>query len=112
MRYVYDDGGRASAGFKGTAGDCVCRAITIASGRPYSEVYKRVAEGNAAQRITKRQRRKTNNGKTARNGICTQRKWFKNYMRKLGFEWVRTMKGGEGCKVHLKDGEIPMGRLW
>src|SRR5262245_46562233 len=29
--FVYDDGGRAAAGFKGKAGDCVCRAIALAT---------------------------------------------------------------------------------
>lgn len=36
----YDDGGRAQAGYKGKAGDCICRAIAIACDRPYAEVYK------------------------------------------------------------------------
>jgi hypothetical protein len=61
--------------------------------------------------VTKRQRRKTNNGKTARAGIYTQRKWFKDYMREIGFDWTPTMKVGSGCQVHLRDGELPMGRL-
>jgi hypothetical protein len=39
MEFVYDDGGRAAAGFKGSTGDCVVRAIAIASGKPYREVY-------------------------------------------------------------------------
>ena len=40
MTWTFDDGGRAAAGYKGNAGDCVVRAIAIASGGPYSEVYK------------------------------------------------------------------------
>ena len=32
MRHVYNDGGRKAAGYKGDAGDCVARAIAIASG--------------------------------------------------------------------------------
>ena len=27
MEFVYNDSGRSEAGFKGTTGDCVCRAI-------------------------------------------------------------------------------------
>jgi hypothetical protein len=53
MRYIHNDGGRAAAGFKGSTGDCVCRAIAIASGRPYAEVHKRLAEGNGSQRMIK-----------------------------------------------------------
>ena len=37
--YQHDDGGRAAAGYKGTAGDCGVRAIAIATGKPYGEVY-------------------------------------------------------------------------
>jgi hypothetical protein len=39
MRFQYDDGGRAAAGYKGKAGDCTCRAISIATGLPYQHVY-------------------------------------------------------------------------
>ena len=42
--YIYDDGGRAAAGFKGTTGDCVTRAIAIATGKPYREVYDALNE--------------------------------------------------------------------
>jgi hypothetical protein len=38
-RFIYNDGGRAAAGFKGETGDCVCRAIAIATGKPYREVF-------------------------------------------------------------------------
>ena len=44
MEFIYDDGGRAAAGFKGKTGDCVTRAIAIATGRPYREVYDRLNE--------------------------------------------------------------------
>lgn len=27
MNFIYDDGGREAAGFKGKTGDCACRAI-------------------------------------------------------------------------------------
>lgn len=37
--FVVDDGGRAMAGFIGYAGDCVTRAIAIATGLPYRQVY-------------------------------------------------------------------------
>jgi hypothetical protein len=37
--FVFNDGGRAASGFKGEAGDCVTRAISIATGIPYQEVY-------------------------------------------------------------------------
>jgi hypothetical protein len=107
MRYIYDDGGRAASGYKGKADDCVCRAVAIASRRPYDEIYARLAKETGAQRAGKRGKRSA----SARDGISTTRKWFKDYMLKLGFKWIPTMKIGSGCKVHLREGELPMGRL-
>lgn len=111
IEFVKDDGGREAAGFKGNTGDCVTRAITIASGRPYREVYDRLAEGNAKQRVTKHTRKANARKRTAASGIYTQRKWFKDYMRELGFVWYATMTIGSGCRVHLRSDELPPGRL-
>lgn len=103
-----NDGGRAAAGFKGDAGDCVARAVAIASGRPYAEVYAALSAGNANQRAT---RRNPKRAKSARNGVNTGRKWFRTYMTSLGFVWVPTMKIGAGCTVHLDAAELPAGKL-
>lgn len=108
MQFNLNDGGRAAAGYKGHAGDCVCRAICIATGLPYSEVYEALSKGNAMQRKSKRTAKRS---KSAANGINTGRKWFKEYMKSLGFVWTPTMLIGQGCKVHLTDGELPMGNL-
>ena len=106
--FVYNDGGREAAGYKGSAGDCVCRAVAIAAQLPYQEVYNRLAEGNASQRKSKRTGKQP---RSARTGIYTTRKWFKDYMRELGFVWTPTMQIGSGCQVHLKADELPSGRL-
>ena len=105
MKFVYNDGGRADAGFKGTTGDCVCRAISIATERPYKEVYDLINEFAKSERTGKRKRGKSN----ARTGV------YKNTIRKVmehyGWEWIPTMHIGSGCTVHLRDGELPNGRL-
>ena len=111
MEFNFNDGGRAKAGYKGRTGDCVTRAVAIAAELPYQEVYDRLAEGNANQRVTKRSRKTTARQKTASHGISTTRKWFKDYMKSLGFKWVSTMGIGSGCKVHLKSDELPSGRV-
>jgi hypothetical protein len=104
--WTFDDGGRAAAGFKGSAGDCVARAVAIASGLPYAEIYRRLAEIEGT-RIKHGNRR----ARSARNGIKVQREAYKRFMRELGFEWVPTMQIGSGCKVHLRADELPSGRL-
>lgn len=38
--FYYNDGGRHYAGYKGTTGDCVCRALCIAEGLEYKPTYK------------------------------------------------------------------------
>ena len=112
IEFNLNDGGRAEAGYTGRTKDCVARAVAIASELPYKEVYNRLAEGNANQRITKRTKGLKKNGiKTASNGINITRKWFKDYMKELGFDWVPTMFIGSGCKVHLDEDELPKGRL-
>lgn len=107
MRFKYNDGGRSETGYKGDAGDCVVRAVAIATGQPYQAVYEALGEGMRTQRSTRRTRSKA----SARNGVSVRRKWFKDYMASLGWKWTPTMQIGSGCKVHLTDGELPMGRL-
>lgn len=105
MKFKFDDGGRAEAGYKGLAGDCVCRAIAIVTGKPYKEVYDLINEFGSRERITKRHTRRS----SARNGVAikTERK----IMEHLGWTWVPTMQIGQGCKVHLKEDELPAGRI-
>ena len=107
MKTIINDGGREASGFKGKAGDCVTRSIAIVTGLPYAKIYSDLSDGCVNQRIGKRGKRKNN----ASNGVNVNRKWFKGYMGKLGFKFVATMGIGTGCKVHLRDGELPMGRL-
>jgi hypothetical protein len=103
MNFVQNDGGRSEAGYKGYAGDCVCRSICIATGKPYKEVYSFLAEMNSKQKGRNGKKRP----KTAAKGISVNKKWFKDYMKELGFEWVITMRIGDGCKVHLCEEELP-----
>lgn len=113
LTFVHDDGGRAAAGFKGSAGDCAARAIAIAAGIPYAEAYERLNAAAARERPGAAKRRRGRTGKprrsSARDGV------FKPTMRRvmadLGFAWHPTMQIGSGCTVHLHDGELPTGRL-
>jgi hypothetical protein len=104
---VIDDGGRAAAGFKGKTGDCVVRAVAIATEQPYGEVYAALAEGCRTQIKTKRSRVQA----SARNGVNVKRKWFQDYMFGLGWEFTPTMGIGTGCRVHLLKSELPDGRI-
>ena len=98
MDYVHTDGGRADAGFRGVTGDCVTRALSIATGIPYGEMYRTLGELAKAR-----------GEKAPRNGVT--RKVYEPYLRSQGWVWVPAMKIGTGCKIHLRDGELPAGRL-
>jgi hypothetical protein len=105
MKFVLDDGGRAQAGFKGSAGDCAVRSIAIATGRPYAEVYAAINEVAKSERTGKRKRGVSN----ARTGVYRQT--MRRYMDAIGWKWTPTMHIGSGCTVHLHDGELPSGRI-
>ena len=108
IEFRYNDGGRKQAGYKGYAGDCVARAIAIATDIPYQQIYDKLAEGNASQRASKHTPKQA---RSANHGVWTKRKWFKDYMISLGFVWTATMQIGSGCKTHLRSNELPSGRL-
>ena len=102
MTVVFDDGGRAAAGYKGQTGDCVTRAIAIATGLPYQQVY----DGINAEAKRERRGKKS----SARSGVFkgTQKRFIEET---LGWKWTPTMQIGSGCKVHLRADELPPGRL-
>jgi hypothetical protein len=101
MEFRYSDGGRKAAGFKGDAGDCVVRAIVHATGLDYMKVYNDI---NALAKKEYRVKGRTRS--TARDGV--HRVTYEKYLKSLGWKWVPTMLFGQGCKVHLREGELPM----
>lgn len=107
MIYVETDGGRASAGFA-KRGDCVTRAVAIATRQDYLAVYDTLSEGCRTQRLTSRSPRRR---ASARDGVNVKRAWFKRYLGELGWVWTPTMQIGSGCTVHLCADELPAGRL-
>lgn len=106
MKFKYNDGGREAAGFKGHPGDCVCRAIAIATEKPYREVY------DALNLLAKNERRgKRKKGiSSARNGVYRQT--IRKYMLSIGWKWTPTKFVGKGFSAYLTDdGGLPNGRL-
>lgn len=107
--FIYNDGGRAAAGFRAQASDCVARAAAIAAQVPYLDVYQMLHELASAERPRKGRNGKRRNRSNPREGV------FKSTTRKLmaalGFTWVPTMTIGSGCRVHLRASELPAGRI-
>lgn len=94
MQYIYSDGGRSKY-FKGSARDCVCRAIAIASNRDYKEVYDSLKKAIGSPR----------------NGVYTSKKGFKDWMIANGFVWTPLSGIGVKTSAHLVKGELPKGRI-
>lgn len=114
--WVYNDGGRGAAGFRGEAGDCVTRAIVIATGRPYRQVYDALHNGIQEFATTSRSRAARQaasgggrRGTTPRNGV--HKAVYSRYIESLGWVWTPTMRIGSGCQVHLRADDLPTGRL-
>ena len=106
MKWIFDDGGRAEAGFKGYTGDCVCRAIAIATGQPYKEVYKVINEFGKQEKLGKKKKHKSS-ARTGVNKDVTKKIMREYYM----WEWVPVMKVGSGCTMHMKSEELPEGTI-
>ena len=105
LKFNYNDGGRSAAGFKGKANDCVCRAIAIVTGKEYQEVYAALNELSKHETKSKRRRGKS----SSRNGVY--RVTYDKYLKNLGWTWVPTMRVGQGATHHLREGELPNGRI-
>lgn len=94
MKWEFNDGGRSAAGYQAKdVGDCVTRAIAIAAEIPYKSVYDLICS----------------NGSYARNGV--RKETTRRVLGLLGWKWTATMKIGSGCTVHVREGEIPGGRV-
>lgn len=112
MDYQFNDGGRKDAGYRGSTGDCVVRAIAIATDKPYREVYDDLNVRSleyAEKRRTQEAKIIQRKGSSPRKGVF--KKVYHDYILSLGFAWIPTMKIGSGCKVHLKKDELPEGKL-
>ena len=105
MRFVFHDGGRAAAGYRGPTGDCVTRAIAIATGKPYQEVY------DALNRIAETEKRSKRGGRRSSSRTGVYRMTYQRYLQALGWRWTPTMTIGSGCQVHLRGSELPQGAL-
>lgn len=100
LAFCRNDGGRALAGFRGETRDCVTRAIAIASGRPYDEVYADLGRIGQSLGLSR---------SISRTGV--PRPVIDAYLAEIGAVWTPTMTIGSGCRTHLTAEDLPSGRL-
>lgn len=98
---VRTDGGAAAAGYTEGAGDCVPRAIAIATGLPYGDV---LAELRTRAKVKAKTARRRKHGHP-RSGV--HRNVYEPFLFELGWVWLPLMAVGQGTKVHLIPDEVP-----
>jgi hypothetical protein len=112
MKWVYDDGGRWEAGYRSRrVGDCVTRAIAIATAKPYQEVYEALRLASVSHAIVgyyngpSHRRRYRKGYADPDKGIpdCA----YRSYLAALGWAHIPAQER----KVCLAAGELPNGRL-
>ena len=105
MEYIKDDGGRAEAGFKGKGGvgDCVTRAIVLAGGYDYREVYDELAERRevwvekSRSRVARREAASKKPKRTASHGM--PHPVWKRYLEERGWTKQSVMGIGTGTRM-------------
>ena len=97
MKFQYNNGGGPDAK---KIHNCVARAIAIITEQPYATV---------AAEINRLADTVYYDGSDAEHSV--QKQLWKDYLTRLGYVWTPTMKIGSGCTVHLREGELPAGRL-
>lgn len=86
FEFIWNDGGRAASGFVGLTGDCVTRAIAIATGTAYRDVYRALG---------------ATEGNSPRNGVSTAT--AKAHLDQAGWQYHR------GMKLPIHQSDLPAG---
>ena len=90
QNFIYNDGGRKAAGYKGLASDCGARAMSIALGMGYQAAYDHIAHAN----------QKHHGKKSARNGV--DKYIYANVLSVFNWVWKPAPKF-EGRKARCSD---------
>lgn len=109
MKWEYNDGGRSKYFKAENVGDCVCRAITIATGKDYKEVYDELNRRAKLESATELSHHQSNKRSSARNGMFKNA--FISYLNDLGWTKHVTCHFGKGVEMHLVEDELPMGTV-
>ncbi len=103
MKFNYNDGGRSKY-FKTTnVGDCCTRAIAIATGKDYKEIYDRLNEMAKKESVKNHRRHKRSQ---SRNGVFKET--WKRYLKEIGWIHHKTCElGSKEDKLKFVDGALP-----
>ena len=93
MKFNYNDGGRSNY-FKGSVSDCVVRALAIAEGKDYKEIYDYI------NKLLKE------NGYPSLRNKGVPKHITRKVLEKYGWTWQPIMKIGSGCELHLNEDDL------
>jgi hypothetical protein len=103
------DGGRSAARYEGSAGDCGARAVSIATGKPYAEVfgalqaaYAKYIKRHPRSWLAKRDSRRRT--EPIENGCAPQ--VMRSYMQSIGWQYTEPKE-----HLFLRADMLPKGRL-
>lgn len=109
LDWVYDDGGRGGAGFKGKTGDCGVRALTIALDEDYQAMYETMFHLQREYGETRRDRAAKaiqRRGASPRLGLFRQ--VLGPYLvETCGWRWTPLKFVGDPRTHHAVHGELP-----
>ena len=112
MIYKYNDGGRSKY-FKGRCGDCVVRAISIATDKDYKEIYDLLHQRQKewANKSRSKAALRCRKNPSPRAGVWKQ--VYNPLIEELGFRWVSTCEVGSSDRTYLTRGgtSLPKGTL-
>lgn len=112
MAFVHDDGGREAAAIPDDKSDCVCRAVSIATGTAYREVYDALSTLAEAEHVNlDRYGRPSTRGVRSSPNTGVRQSTTRHYLESQGWVWVSMTQAGQGCSVHLSAGELPTGSI-
>jgi hypothetical protein len=103
MDFNYNDGGRKAAGFT-NARDSVTRSIAIVTGQSYMQVFSALTDEAKRDRPGRFGKKIVKNKGFSKSAM-------KRYLKKCGYRWVPAMGIGTGCRVRLRNEDIPPGRI-
>lgn len=103
MMWNFNDGGRSKVfPKKAKKGDCVVRAIAIATGKPYGRVWHDIQAECEESRLCKM------NGRDFGPDHGVAKEIWEPYLLSLGWLWIPTMARGTGTYVHVDASELPI----
>lgn len=105
LDFIYNDGGRKDAGYKSIVGDCVVRAIAIATNQSYQLTYNAINEFSKREYKSKLKPFRS----SSKSGVykCT----YDRYLKHLGWKWIPLMSFTTKTRYKMNRNDIPKGRI-